>query len=159
MPMNKVILCGYLGQDPELKYLQSGNAVTTLSVATPEKWKDKNGQKQEKTEWHRVVVYGRIAEACGQYLSKGQQALVEGKLQTRSWDDKNGEKRYLTEILASNVQFIGTSGKGNGQNQNQNQNQNYQNNNQQNNYQNSNNTNQYRQNPDTNNYAPSDIPF
>jgi single-strand DNA-binding protein len=106
--MNKVFLLGRLGQDPELKYTQSGTAVTNMSVATTESWTDKNsGQKQERTEWSRVVVYGKLAELCNQYLSKGRQALVEGKLQTNQWDDKDGNKRYTTEIVASNVQFIG----------------------------------------------------
>lgn len=121
MPLNKVILCGRLGKDPELKYLQNGNACTSMSVATSESWKDQNGQKQEKTEWHRVVVYGKMAEAAGNYLKKGSEAIFEGKLQTRSWDDGNGNKKYLTEILAQNVQFIG-SAKNNNQNQNNNQN-------------------------------------
>lgn len=108
MSVNKVILLGRLGQDPELKYTPSGSAVCNFSVATSEAWTDKNsGQKNERTEWHRVVVWGKLAELCNQYLSKGRQAFVEGKLQTRSWDDKDGNKRYTTEILANTVQFIG----------------------------------------------------
>lgn len=108
MSVNKVIILGRLGQDPELKYTPSGAAVCNFSLATSETWNDKNtGQKQEKTEWHRVVVWGKLAELCNQYLSKGRQAFVEGKLQTRSWDDKNGQKRYTTEISATTVQFIG----------------------------------------------------
>jgi single-strand DNA-binding protein len=111
--MNKVIVLGRLGQDPELKHTPSGSAVCNLSIATSEKWKDKSsGKDMEKTEWHRIVVWGKMAELCGQYLSKGSQALVEGKLQTRSWDDKDGNKRYTTEINATTVQFIG--GKSNG---------------------------------------------
>lgn len=108
MSVNKVILLGRLGQDPELKYTPSGAAVCNFSIATSEAWTDRNsGQKNEKTEWHRIVVWGKLAELCNQYLSKGRQAFVEGKLQTRSWDDKDGNKRYTTEISANTVQFIG----------------------------------------------------
>jgi single-strand DNA-binding protein len=108
MSVNKVIILGRLGQDPELKYTPSGAAVCNFSLATSESWNDKNtGQKQERTEWHRIVVWGKLAELCNQYLSKGRQAFVEGRLQTRSWDDKNGQKRYTTEINATTVQFIG----------------------------------------------------
>ncbi len=107
MSVNKVILLGRLGQDPELKYTPGGSAVCNFSLATTEAWTDKQGQKQEKTEWHRVVVWGKLAELCNQYLAKGRQAFLEGRLQTRSWDDKEGHKRYTTEILASTVQFIG----------------------------------------------------
>jgi single-strand DNA-binding protein len=107
MSVNKVILLGRLGQDPELKYTPGGSPVCNFSLATTESWTDKSGQKQEKTEWHRVVVWGKLAELCNQYLSKGRQAFLEGRLQTRSWDDKDGNKRYTTEILASTVQFIG----------------------------------------------------
>ncbi len=108
MSVNKVILLGRLGQDPELKYTPSGAAVCNFSLATSETWNDKNsGQKQEKTEWHRIVVWGKLAELCNQYLAKGRQAFVEGRLQTRSWDDKDGQKKYTTEINATTVQFIG----------------------------------------------------
>jgi single-strand DNA-binding protein len=108
MSVNKVILLGRLGQDPELKHTPSGAAVCNFSLATSESWNDKNsGQKQERTEWHRVVVWGKLAELCNQYLAKGRQAFVEGRLQTRSWDDKQGQKRYTTEINATTVQFIG----------------------------------------------------
>ncbi len=107
MSVNKVILLGRLGQDPELKYTPGGAAVCNFSVATTEAWTDKQGQKQEKTEWHRIVVWGKLAELCNQYLAKGRQAFIEGRLQTRSWDDKDGTKRYTTEIMASTVQFIG----------------------------------------------------
>ncbi len=110
MSVNKVILLGRLGQDPELKYTPSGAAVCNFSLATSESWSDKNsGQKQERTEWHRVVVWGKLAELCNQYLAKGRQAFVEGRLQTRSWEDQQGNKKYTTEIVASNVQFIGGS--------------------------------------------------
>jgi single-strand DNA-binding protein len=106
--VNKVILIGNLGAKPELKYLPSGQAVCELRLATNEKWKDKNEQTQEKTEWHRVVVWGKQGENCAQYLDKGRPVYVEGRLQTRSWDDKTtGEKRYMTEIVATSVQFLG----------------------------------------------------
>ena len=109
MSVNKVILLGRLGQDPELKHTPSGAAVCNFSLATSESWTDKNsGQKQEKTEWSRIVVWGKLAELCNQYLSKGRQAYVEGRLETRSWDDKDGNKRYTTEIKATTVQFIGS---------------------------------------------------
>ncbi|MCB9060028.1 MAG: single-stranded DNA-binding protein [Halobacteriovoraceae bacterium] len=107
MSVNKVILLGRLGQDPEIKYTPSGAAVCNFSLATSESWVDKSGQKQERTEWHRVVVWNKLAELCNQYLSKGRQAYIEGRLQTRSWDDQNGQKRYTTEVNASTVQFIG----------------------------------------------------
>lgn len=109
MSVNKVIILGRLGQDPELKYTPSGAAVCNFSLATSENWTDRNGQKQEKTEWHKVVVWGKLAEVCNQYLAKGRQAYLEGKLQTRSWEDNNGQKRYTTEINATTVQFIGGS--------------------------------------------------
>jgi len=104
--INKVILIGRLGQDPELKYTPSGAPVCNFSLATTENWTDKNGQKQERTEWHRIVVWGKLAELCNQYLSKGRQTFIEGNLQTRSWE-KDGVKRYTTEINARNVQFLG----------------------------------------------------
>lgn len=107
MSVNKVIIMGRLGADPELKTLGSGQAVANFNVATSENWVDRDGQKQERTEWHRIVVWGKLAEICRQYLSKGRQVFVEGKLQTRSWEDQQGQKRYTTEIVASNVQFIG----------------------------------------------------
>ncbi len=106
MSLNKVMILGRLGQDPELKYTPGGAAVCNFSVATSESWTDKSGQKQEKTEWHRIVVWGKLAELCNQYLGKGRQAFIEGKLQTRSWDDKEGQKRYTTEIMANTVQFL-----------------------------------------------------
>lgn len=106
MSLNKVMLIGRLGQDPELKYTPSGSAVCNFSMATSESWTDKAGQKQEKTEWHRIVVWGKLAELCNQYLGKGRQAFVEGKLQTRSWEDKEGQKKYTTEVMANTVQFL-----------------------------------------------------
>lgn len=106
--INKVILIGNLGAKPELKYLPSGQAVCELRLATNEKWKDKDEKTQERTEWHRVVVWGKQGENCAKYLDKGRPVYVEGRLQTRSWDDKtSGEKRYMTEIVAQSVQFLG----------------------------------------------------
>lgn len=105
--VNKVIIVGRLGQDPEMKAVGQGSTVTRLNVATSENWVGKDGQKQEKTEWHRITVWGKLAEICGKYLSKGRQVYVEGKLQTRSWED-NGQKKYATEIVASTVQFLGS---------------------------------------------------
>lgn len=107
MSINKVILVGRLGQDPELKYTPSGMAVCNFSLATSESWTDKSGQKQERTEWHRIVVWGKLGEISGKYLAKGRQAYVEGQLQTRSWEGQDGQKRYTTEINAKNVQFLG----------------------------------------------------
>lgn len=107
MSLNKVLVLGRLGQDPELKFTPSGAAVANFSLATSEKWKDRDGNMQEKVEWHRVVVWGKLAENCQKYLAKGREALVEGRLQTRSWDAPNGEKKYVTEIIATSVQFIG----------------------------------------------------
>jgi len=110
MSVNKVILVGRLGQDPELKYTPSGAAVANFTMATSESWVDKSGQKQEKTEWHRVVVWGKLAELCQKYLQKGRQAYLEGRIQTRSWDDQaSGQKRYTTEVIAQTVQFLGSS--------------------------------------------------
>jgi len=105
--INKVILVGRLGQDPEVRYTPDGSAVANFSIATSDEWKDKEtGDKREKTEWHRVVAWRRLGEICGEYLSKGRQVYVEGKLQTRSWE-KDGVTRYTTEIIASDVQFLG----------------------------------------------------
>lgn len=107
MSVNKVILVGRLGQNPEVKYTPSGAAVTNFSIATSENWMDKSGQKQERTEWHRIVVWGKTAENCAQYLSKGRQVFVEGRLQTRQWQDKDGQTKYTTEVQAQAVQFLG----------------------------------------------------
>jgi len=113
--VNKVILIGNLGTKPELKYLPSGQAVCEMRIATNEVFNDKNQQKQERTEWHRIVVWGKTGENCAQYLDKGRQVYIEGRLQTRSWDDKtSGEKRYMTEIVANTVQFLGGGGPGGG---------------------------------------------
>lgn len=105
--VNKVIIIGRMGADPEVKTVSGGNTVARLSVATSENWKDRDGQKQERTEWHKVVVWGKLAELCGKYLSKGRQVYVEGRLQTRSWEDQQGQKKYTTEIVANTVQFLG----------------------------------------------------
>jgi len=106
--INKVILVGNLGQDPEVRYTTSGSAVTNISVATAESWKDKNtGEKVEKTEWHRVVFFGRLAEIAGEYLRKGSQVYIEGKIQTRKWQDQNNQDRYTTEIVANELQMLG----------------------------------------------------
>lgn len=104
--LNKVQIIGRLGSDPESKTLSNGQTVVNMSVATSEKWLDRDGQKQERTEWHRVVVYGKPAEAAAKYLSKGRLVYVEGKLQTRSWEDQGGVKRYSTEVVASGVKFL-----------------------------------------------------
>ena len=105
--VNKVILIGNLGKDPEVRFTPSGAAVANFNIATNESWTDKSGQKQERTEWHRIVVWGKLAELCGEYLKKGRQAYVEGRLQTREWNDKEGKKNYTTEIVAQTVQFLG----------------------------------------------------
>ena len=106
--INKVILVGNLGQDPEVRYLPSGGAVTNVSLATAESWKDKQtGQPQERTEWHRIVFFNRLAEIAGEYLKKGSQVYIEGKLQTRKWQDQSGQDRYTTEIVANEMQMLG----------------------------------------------------
>ncbi len=113
--INKVILVGNLGRDPEVRSTPSGQPVASFTLATSRKWKDKSGQRQEQTEWHQIVVWGRQAEVAGQYLTKGKQIYLEGRLQTRSWDDKNsGEKRYRTEVICENFQMLGSRGGGAG---------------------------------------------
>jgi single-strand DNA-binding protein len=107
--INKVILIGRLGSDPEVRYTPSGVAVANFNIATSEEWKDKDsGERKERTEWHRIVAWRRLGEICGEYLSKGRQVYVEGRLQTRDWEDRDGNKRYTTEIVATDVQFLGT---------------------------------------------------
>jgi single-strand DNA-binding protein len=108
--VNKVIIVGRLGADPEVKAVGQGSTVTRLNIATSENWMGKDGQKQERTEWHRVVVWGKLAEICGKHLSKGRQVYIEGRLQTRQWEDPQGQKRYTTEIVANTVQFLGSAG-------------------------------------------------
>jgi len=105
--VNKAIILGNLGRDPELRHTASGKAVATLRIATNEQWADQSGERQERTEWHSVVVWGRQAENCSQYLKKGRTVYVEGRLQTRKWQDKEGGDRYSTEVVADRVQFIG----------------------------------------------------
>jgi len=114
--LNKVLILGNLGSDPELKMLPSGQAVARFNVATNETWFDKTaGTRQERTEWHRIVVFGRLAEQCHQFLKKGRTAFIEGRLQTSSWEDKqSGQKRFMTEIIANTVEFIGGQGQGQG---------------------------------------------
>src|SRR5437867_435406 len=108
--VNKVILIGRLGADPEVRYTPSGAPVANFRIATSESWNDKQGQRQERTEWHRIVAWGKLAELCGEYLSKGRQVFVEGRLQTRAWDDREGNKRYTTEIQAREITFLGGRG-------------------------------------------------
>ena len=108
--VNKAILVGNLGKDPEIRYTPSGAAVVNFSVATSENWKDKDGNKQEKTEWHKVVAFGKLAEICGEYLHKGKQVYIEGRIQTRKWEDKSGSDRYTTEIVANQMQMLGAKG-------------------------------------------------
>ncbi len=108
--INKVILVGNLGGDPEMKYTANGQAVARFNIATSESWTDKQGQKQERTEWHKIVVWGKLGEICGKHLSKGRQAYVEGRLQTRQWEDQQGQKKYTTEVIAMTVQFLGAPG-------------------------------------------------
>ena len=124
MSVNKVILVGNLGKDPEVRYTPSGTAVATFSLATSERYKDKAGQQQEKTEWHNIVAWQQLAEICGKYLHKGKQVYIEGRIQTRSYDDKDGNKRYITEIVADQMQMLGSAEgnrqqNGGGQSQNQ----------------------------------------
>jgi len=104
--VNKVILIGNLGKDPEVKFTPSGTAIANFSIATTKRW-TKDGQKNEKTEWHKIVAWRRLAEICGEYLKKGSMVYIEGELQTRSWDDKEGNKRYTTEIVANQIQMLG----------------------------------------------------
>ena len=110
MSVNKVLLIGNLGKDPEVRFTGSGQAVARFPVATSEVWNDREGQRQERTEWHNVVVWGKQAETCGQYLSKGRQVFLEGSIRSRQYDDKDGNKRYITEVIAQRVQFLGGRG-------------------------------------------------
>lgn len=108
MAVNKVILLGRAGKDPETRYMTNGEAVTNLSIATSETWKDKSGEKKEKTEWHNLVFYKRLAEVVGEYVKKGSQLYVEGKIQTRKWQDKDGKDHYTTEIVVNDMQMLGS---------------------------------------------------
>ena len=105
--VNKVILIGNIGKDPEVRYMPSGDAMVNLTLATTDNWKDKNGEKQERTEWHRVVIFGKLAEIAGEYLKKGSQAYFEGSLRTRKWTNKEGQDQYTTEIVADRMQMLG----------------------------------------------------
>ena len=108
MSVNKVILVGNLGKDPELRYTPSGAAVVTFSIATTERYKDREGNRQEKTEWHNIVAWRQLAEICGKFLHKGKQVYIEGKIQTRNYDDRDGNKKYITEIVADQMQMLGS---------------------------------------------------
>jgi single-strand DNA-binding protein len=110
--LNKVMLIGNLGRDPEIRYTQNGTAVANFTMATTDRWTDGTGERQEKTEWHRVVVWAKQAEIVGEYLKKGRQVYVEGSLQTREWTDREGQKRYTTEVKAQRVQMLGSRGEG-----------------------------------------------
>lgn len=110
--VNKVILVGNLGADPEVRYAQNGTAVANFRIATTDVWKNSDGSKGERTEWHRIVAFGRLGEVCGEYLAKGRQAYIEGRLQTRKWEDRDGNPRYTTEVVANVMQILGTRGKG-----------------------------------------------
>jgi single-strand DNA-binding protein len=112
--VNKVIIVGNLGKDPEVRFTPNGKALAKFPVATSEKWTDQDGNRQERTEWHNVVVWGKQAESCGQYLSKGRQVFIEGSIRSRQYDDKDGNKRYITEIVARDVRFLGGGGGGGG---------------------------------------------
>ena len=112
--VNKVILIGNLGKDPEVRYLPSGDAVANISVATTDTWKDKSGEKQEHTEWHRVAFFGKTAEIAGEYLKKGSPVYIEGRIRTRKWQDKEGNDKYSTEIVADRMQLLGGRGGGGG---------------------------------------------
>ncbi|HYA21408.1 MAG TPA: single-stranded DNA-binding protein [Burkholderiales bacterium] len=106
--VNKVIIIGNLGRDPDVRYMPDGGAIANISVATTDTWKDKSGEKQERTEWHRVAFFGKLAEIAGEYLKKGSQVYVEGSLRTRKWQDKEGQERYTTEIVADRMQMLGS---------------------------------------------------
>lgn len=110
MSVNKVILIGNLGKDPEVRYTANGRAVARFPIATSEVWNDAEGNRQERTEWHNIIVWGKQGETCAQYLAKGRQVFVEGSIRSRSYDDKNGNKRYITEIVAQRVRFLGGGG-------------------------------------------------
>ncbi len=110
MAVNKVILVGNLGRDPEMRHTQKGRPVANFTLATNERWRDKDGQQQERTEWHRIVVWDRLAEICTEYLTKGKQVYIEGRLQTRQWEDREGNKRSTTEIVANQMQMLGRRG-------------------------------------------------
>ena len=115
MSINKAILIGNLGKDPELRYTASGTAVASFSLATTERFKNRNGEQQERTEWHNIVAWGPLADICGKYLAKGRQVYIEGRIQSRSYDDRDGNKRYITEIVANEMKMLGRPGESGGQ--------------------------------------------
>lgn len=117
--VNKVILIGNLGKDPEVRYSQAGAAIASFNVATTETWKKQDGTKEELTEWHRIVAFGRLGEICGEYLSKGSKVFIEGRLQTRKWDDKDGNTKYTTEIVAREMKMLSPRGSGGDSSQSQ----------------------------------------
>ena len=110
--INKAVLLGRLGKDPEVRYTPEGAMVTNFNLATDEQWKDKNGEKVQKTEWHKIVTFGKLAEICGNYLVKGKLVYIEGRIQTRSWEDKEGVKRFTTEIVANDMKMLDSKGQG-----------------------------------------------
>lgn len=110
--VNRVILLGRLGADPEIRFTSNGTAVANFRIATSERWKNQDGEKEERTEWHRIVAFGKLGEICGEYLTKGKQVYIEGRLQTRTWEDKSGNKRETTEIVATVMQMLGSAGGG-----------------------------------------------
>jgi len=110
--VNKVILLGRLGADPEMRFTSNGTAVANFRIATSERWTNPDGEKEERTEWHRIVAFGKLGEICGEYLTKGKQVYIEGRLQTRTWEDKSGNKRETTEIVATVMQMLGSAGGG-----------------------------------------------
>jgi single-strand DNA-binding protein len=112
--LNKVMLIGNLGRDPEIRYTKSGQAVANFTLATTEGWTNRSGEREERTEWHRIVAWGKLAETCGEYLSKGKQIYVEGRIQTREWEDRDGNKRYTTEVNANQILMLGRRGEGPG---------------------------------------------
>jgi single-strand DNA-binding protein len=110
--VNKVILLGRLGADPEIRYTSNGTAVANFRIATSERWTNQNGEKEERTEWHRIVAFGKLGEICGEYLAKGKQIYIEGRLQTRTWEDRDKNQRTTTEIIATAMQMLGSAGGG-----------------------------------------------
>lgn len=114
MAINKAILIGNLGKDPELRYTASGTAVASFSIATTERFKNRNGEQQERTEWHNIVAWGPLAEICGKYLAKGRQVYIEGRIQNRSYDDRDGNKRYISEVVANEMKMLGRPGESSG---------------------------------------------
>jgi len=108
--LNRVMLLGHLGKDPEVRYTSSGRAVATFTLATSQRWRDQDGTDQERTEWHRIVAWGRLGEICGEYLSKGKQVFLEGRIQSRDWEDQDGNKRTTVEIVANDIIMVGSSG-------------------------------------------------